>query len=95
MPRGLLSGRSLTGGAGHKARIAEGQFAASTGWPSLVGTHEKDYLGWPPTGGKIGWNIMDFWKRESDLLLENWVLIDLIGAALESGVDLLGQLPMK
>jgi hypothetical protein len=32
---------------------------------------------------------MDFWKRESEKLLENWVMIDLIGAAMESGVDLL------
>lgn len=80
-------------GNGHQARIAEGYFAASTGWPSLVGTHKNDYMDWPATGERIGWNIMDFWKREGDLLLENWVMIDLIGAALESGVDLLVKLP--
>lgn len=78
-------------GVGHQARIAEGHLAASTGWPSLVGTHQKEYLGWPATGRKIGWNIMDFWRREGDLLLENWVLIDLIGAAMASGVDLLAR----
>ena len=38
---------------------------------------------------------MDFWKREGDKLLENWVMIDLIEAALESGVDLLVELPSK
>ena len=80
-------------GNGHQARIAEGVFAASTGWPSLVGTHKNEYMGWGPTGQKIGWNIMDFWKRDGELLLENWVMIDLIGAALESGVDLLEKLP--
>lgn len=37
--------------------------------------------------------VMDFWKRDGNLLLENWVMIDLIGAALESGVDLLATLP--
>ncbi len=79
-------------GVGHQARIAEGCFAASTGWPSLVGTHRNDYMDWSPTYKQIGWNIMDFWKREGDLLLENWVLIDLIGAGLESGVDLLRKL---
>jgi predicted ester cyclase len=82
-------------GVGHQARIAAGNFAASTGWPSLVGTRQNDYLGWAPTGQKIGWNIMDFWKRDGDLLLENWVMIDLIDAALESGVDLLAELPQK
>lgn len=82
-------------GIGHQARIADGYFAASTGWPSLVGTHLDSYMGWPPTGERIGWNIMDFWKRDSDLLLENWVMIDLIDAALESGIDLLAKLPKK
>jgi predicted ester cyclase len=75
-------------GPGHQARIAEGQFAASTGWPSLVGTHLHKFMDWPPTGERIGWNIMDFWKREGDKLLENWVMIDLIGAAKASKVDL-------
>jgi predicted ester cyclase len=79
-------------GPGHQARIAEGRFAASTGWPSLVGTHQRDFLGWPPTGERIGWNIMDFWRRDGDYLRENWNLIDLIGAAQASGVDLLATL---
>lgn len=82
-------------GAGHKARLAEGRFAASTGWPSLVGTHQRDFLGWAPTGEKVGWNIMDFWRREADKLLENWVLIDLVDAGLQSGIDLLAQLALK
>lgn len=79
-------------GPGHRARIADGRFAASTGWPSLVGTHVNQFMNWPPTGERIGWNIMDFWKRDGDKLLENWVMIDLIDAALASGVDLLADL---
>ena len=79
-------------GIGHQARLADGYFAASTGWPSLSGTHLNDYMDWKATGERIGWNIMDFWRRDGDLLEENWVMIDLIGAALESGVDLLAKL---
>ncbi len=75
-------------GVGHQARIAEGLFAASTGWPSLVGTHRFDFMGWAPTQEKVAWNIMDFWRREGDLLRENWVLIDLIDAGLQSRVEL-------
>ena len=41
-------------GVGHQARIAEGRFAGSTGWPSLAGTHLSEYMGWEPTGEKIG-----------------------------------------
>lgn len=74
-------------GVGHQARIADGIYAASTGWPSLAGTHRNAFMGWSPTGEKIGWDIMDFWRRDGDLLRENWVLIDLIHAALQSGVD--------
>ena len=80
-------------GVGHQARIGNGRFAASTGWPSLAGTHVNPYMDWQPTGERIGWNIMDFWKRDGDKLLENWVMIDLIGAAMESGVDLLANIP--
>ena len=79
-------------GVGHQARIADGKFAASTGWPSLGGTHQRKFMDWEPTGERIGWNIMDFWKRDGDKLLENWVMIDLIGAAKSSGVDLLNKL---
>lgn len=79
-------------GVGHQARIAEGIYAASTGWPSLVGTHQHEFMGWPPTGDKIGWDIMDFWRREGELLRENWVLIDLVHGALQSGVELYAPL---
>ncbi len=79
-------------GVGHQARVGDGRFAASTGWPSLAGTHLNKYMDWEPTGKRIGWNIMDFWKRDGGKLLENWVMIDLIGAALESKIDLLAKL---
>ncbi len=82
-------------GVGHKARIAEGHLIASTGWPSLGGTHLNDFMDWKATGEYIGWNIMDFWTRDGNKLRENWVLIDLIGAAKESKVDLLAKLPRE
>lgn len=82
-------------GVGHKSRIAEGPLIASTGWPSLGGTHVNDYMDWKATGEYIGWNIMDFWKRDGHKLRENWVMIDLIGAAKASNVDLLAKLPRQ
>ncbi len=78
-------------GVGHVARIGDGAYAASTGWPSLVGTHEREFLGWAPTGEVSRWNIMDFWRREGDKLAENWVLVDLVDVARQAGVDLLEQ----
>ncbi len=40
-------------GVGHRARIAEGHFAASTGWPASVGTMTGDFLGWPASGREM------------------------------------------
>ncbi len=74
-------------GVGHRARIAEGYFAASTGWPASVGTMTGDFLDWPASGRTMRWNVMDFWRCEGDLLREDWVLIDMIDGAAQAGVD--------
>jgi len=74
-------------GVGHRARIAEGHFAASTGWPASVGTMSGDFLDWPASGREMRLNVMDFWRREGMLLREDWVLIDMLDAAAQAGVD--------
>ena len=74
-------------GVGHRARIAEGHYAATTGWPASVGTMTGDFLDWPASGREMRWNVMDFWRREGDLLLEDWVLIDMIDGAAQAGID--------
>ena len=73
------------GGEAHVARLADGAFVATGGWPSVRATFDAaPYLGVPPNGARIGMRVMDWWRREGDLLVENWVLIDMI--------DLLEQL---
>jgi predicted ester cyclase len=79
-------------GGNHKARFAEGMYVASTGWPSLRCTHTGEYLGVPATGNKIGMRVMDWWRREGDLLVENWVFIDMVDLFLQMGVDIFAQL---
>lgn len=79
-------------GAGHRARVAEGPYVASTGWPSVVATHAGDYLGVPATGRRIGMRVMDWWRHDGHLLTENWVLIDLPHLMLQMGADLLAPL---
>jgi predicted ester cyclase len=73
----------------HAALIAEGDYVSVTGWPSVIGTHRGDYLGLPPSGRQVGMRVMDFWRREGDLLAENWVLIDMLDLFRQLGVDLL------
>ncbi len=80
-------------GGHHRARIADGVTAAFTGWPSLRGTFSgAPFHGLAPTGRPIGMNLMDFYVRRGDKLLENWVLIDLIDFWKQCGIDLLEPL---
>lgn len=75
-------------GVGHKARFADGPYACSTGWPSLRATLTgPNWLGLPPTGRKIAMRVMDWWRREGELLRENWVLIDLLDVMIQCGLD--------
>jgi predicted ester cyclase len=72
-------------GGDHKCRIGEAAYVASTGWPSVRATHLGDgWLGVRATNKRITMRVMDFWRREGDMLAENWVFIDM--------PDLLGQM---
>jgi hypothetical protein len=79
-------------GGHHRARFGEGNFAASTGWPSVRATHAGPYLGTPASTRPITMRVMDWWRQEDGLLAENWVLIDLPHLFLQMGVDLLAPL---
>jgi predicted ester cyclase len=77
-------------GGNHKCRIGEGTYVASTGWPSINATHlGDDWIGIPATGKRITQRIMDYWRREGDLLVENWVFIDMVDLIAQFGIDLL------
>lgn len=78
-------------GGHHRARFAEGPFVASTGWPSVRATHLGPYLGEPASGKPIGLRVMDWWRAEGGLLVENWVLLDLPDLFLQLGVDILAR----
>ncbi len=79
-------------GAGHRARIAEGPFVASTGWPSVVATHAGDYLGTKASQRPVGMRVADWWHCDGRWLTENWVLIDLPHLMLQLDVDLFAAL---
>ncbi len=79
-------------GAGHRTRLSEGLFVASTGWPSVAATHTGAYLGVPATQRPIGMRVADWWRSDGQLLTENWVLIDLPHLLLQMDVDLFAAL---
>jgi predicted ester cyclase len=78
-------------GGNHRARFAEGAYVASTGWPSIHATHTGPYLGVPATGRPVQMRVMDWWRAENGLLVENWVLLDLPHFFMQLDVDLLAR----
>lgn len=74
-------------------RFAEGDYAVSSGMPSMRATHTAgNWLGLPATNKEITMNVMDWWRRDADLLVENWVLIDILDIYRQLGVDMLGRM---
>jgi predicted ester cyclase len=83
-------------GGNHRARIGEGNYVASTGWPSITATHKGGgWLGLAPTDRQITMRVMDFWRREGDRLDENWVMIDLIDLLDQMGLDVFARLKTR
>ena len=75
-------------GGNHRARIGEGHYVASTGWPSIAATHiGGGWLGLAPTNRQITMRVMDFWRRVGDFLAENWVMIDIPDLLAQMGID--------
>jgi predicted ester cyclase len=76
----------------HIAEVGDGNYAGWVGWPSVRAHHAGEYLGIAPTGNMAEWRLMDFYRREGDRIIENWVPVDMIHLFLTMGVDLLGEL---
>lgn len=73
----------------HKATlIANGNYVATGGWPHMHGTHSfGGWLGLPPCNKELSLRVMDIWRREGELLKENWVAIDIIDMCMQMGLD--------
>lgn len=77
----------------HACTVACGDYAATGGWPHMHATHTgSDWLGLPPSGKHLSLRVMDIWRREGNLLRENWVAIDIPHMLQQMGVDVFSQL---
>ncbi len=75
-------------GGNHRARFGDGDFVASTGWPSITATHKgSGWLGLAATDRAITMRVMDFWHANNGLLIENWVMIDIPDLLNQLGID--------
>ena len=78
-------------GGNHFARLGDGDYVCSGGWPSMTMTHRGPYLGVAPTGKALTLRVMDFWRVQDGSIRENWVLLDLVELAHAMGVDILKE----
>lgn len=76
-------------GGDHRARLADGPYAASAGWPGIRGTHRGGYLGAPATREPVTMRVMDFWRCERGSLAESWFMLDLPHLMLQLGRNLM------
>jgi predicted ester cyclase len=73
--------------------FGDGDYAAVTGWPNMRQTLSgANWLGLPATGQVLTLRSLDFWRLESDLIRENWVMVDLLDAYAQLGVDPLARM---
>jgi len=72
--------------------FGEGNYAATAGWREVVATHTGTFLGHPATNAEIEFRVMDWWRRDGDKLIENWVLIDMVDVFRQFGTDLFAKM---
>jgi predicted ester cyclase len=80
-------------GGNHRARFGDGDYVASTGWPSITATHRgSGWLGIAATDKPITMRVMDFWHAKNGKLDENWVMIDIPDVLNQIGIDVFADL---
>ncbi len=76
----------------HFTRHGDGNYVCSGGWPSLNCKQIKPFLSQPVVDKVLYMRVCDWWRREGDVLVENWVFVDIPDALLQLGYDLFGKL---
>ncbi len=79
----------------HFIRTADGNYVCSGGWPSLNAFQVKPFLDQPSTDKLLFMRVCDWWRRDGDLLVENWVFVDIPHVLLQMGYDLFEDLKEK
>ena len=92
----FLNGMPDRGFERHKIKyhfFGDKDYAAVTGWPNMIQTVSHDgWMGIAPAGKKITMKSLDFWRIEDGLIRENWVMVDILEAYRDLGVDVFARL---
>ena len=92
---GWSGGSANNGMTRHFTRFGDGNYTCSGGWPSLTGVNVKPFLEQGPTNERVFFRVCDWWRREGDLLVENWIFVDVPHALLQMGYDVFGDTERK
>ena len=80
-------------GSGRRmGRVGEGVYCAGGIWDVAYSHHNGAYVGVPASGKLLTLRDFDWWKREGEYLIENWVPIDMIDLFRQMDVDLMARL---
>ena len=83
---------SRAGSGRRMGRVGEGKYCAGGIWDTAYSRHNGAYAGVAATGKLMTLRDFDWWKRDGDYLIENWVPIDMIDLFRQMGVDLMARL---
>lgn len=92
---GWSGGSANNGMTRHFTRFGDGNYSCSGGWPSLTGVNVKPFLEQPASNARVFFRVCDWWRREGDLLVENWVFVDVPHALKQLGYDLFEELEAR
>lgn len=76
----------------HFTRFGDGNYVCSGGWPSLNAVQTKTFLGQSSNGERLFMRVCDWWRRDGDLLVENWVFVDIPHVLLQMDYDVFAEI---
>ena len=77
----------------HETRVAEGSYGGFFGHPSLIVQPTGGYMGvTSASDAAVEMRIVDLYRREGDLLAENWIFIDHLHILHQLGFDALARM---
>ena len=79
----------------HFTRFGDGDYVCSGGWPSLNAVQVKPFLGQPAKGERLFMRVCDWWRMDGDLLVENWVFVDIPHVLLQMGYDVFAEIAQE
>jgi predicted ester cyclase len=75
--------------------LAEGRYAALGVWDCPFSVHRGPFLGVPATERRVSMRDFDWYRRDGQRLVQNWVPIDIIDILLELGDDVMARLAVE